>query len=140
MRSRYQGTRTLLLAITMLARMAMWSSIFAGGDRDRNPIGLIATIVLAPVAALVLQMAVSRGREYEADRTGAGLVGSGEPLALALAKLDAYATRVPSQVAPEQAQAYIVNPLRGRRDVSFRNMFSTHPPVEERIRRLRDEV
>ncbi|MET1050279.1 MAG: M48 family metalloprotease [Acidimicrobiales bacterium] len=127
------------LAITFVARMAMWASIFGGGDRDRNVFGELALILLAPLAAMLLQMALSRSREFEADRTGAELIGTGEPLASALQKLDAYAQRIPADIRPEQAAAYIVNPLRGRR-VSFANAFASHPPMEERIARLRQRV
>ena len=127
------------LAITFVARMAMWASIFGGGDRDRNVFGELALIILAPLAAMLLQMALSRSREFEADRTGAELIGTGEPLASALQKLDAYAQRIPADIRPEQAAAYIVNPLRGRR-VSFANAFASHPPMEERIARLRQPV
>ncbi|MET0737290.1 MAG: zinc metalloprotease HtpX [Acidimicrobiales bacterium] len=127
------------LAITFVARMAMWASIFGGGDRDRNVFGELALIILAPVAALLLQTALSRSREFEADHTGAELIGTGEPLASALQKLDVYAQRIPADIRPEQAAAYIVNPLRGRR-VSFANAFASHPPMEERIARLRRPV
>ena len=127
------------LGITFLARMVMWASIFGGGDRDRNVFGELALIILAPIAAMLLQMALSRSREYEADRSGAELLGTGEPLAAALAKLDAYSKRIPADVRPEQAAAYIVNPLNGRQ-MSFRNLWSTHPPMDERIRRLRQPV
>ena len=127
------------LAITFVARMAMWASIFGGGDRDRNVFGELALIILAPLAALLLQTALSRSREFEADRTGAELIGTGAPLASALQKLDAYAQRIPADIRPEQAAAYIVNPLRGRR-VSFANAFASHPPMEERIARLRQPV
>lgn len=127
------------LAITFVARMAMWASIFGGGDRDRNVFGELALIILAPLAALLLQTALSRSREFEADRTGAELIGTGAPLASALQKLDAYAQRIPADIRPEQAAAYIVNPLRGRR-VSFANAFASHPPMEERIARLRRPV
>jgi heat shock protein HtpX len=124
--------------ITFMAQMAMWSAIFGGGDRDRdnNPIGALALIVLAPMAAGVLQMALSRNREYEADRRGALLLGTGEPLARALEKLDRGVRAVPSAVNPAQAGAYIANPLAGGR-AQFANLFTTHPPMEERIRRLR---
>jgi heat shock protein HtpX len=127
------------LAITFMARMAMWASIFGGGDRDRNVFGELALIILAPLAAMLLQMALSRSREFEADRSGADLIGTGEPLASALQKLDVYAQRIPADIRPEQAAAYIVNPLRGRR-VSFANAFASHPPMEERIARLRQPV
>jgi heat shock protein HtpX len=119
--------------------MVMWASIFGGGDRDRNVFGELALIILAPVAAMMLQMALSRSREFEADRTGAQLIGTGEPLAAALAKLDVYSKRIPADVRPEQAAAYIVNPLNGRK-VSFASWFSSHPPMDERIRRLREPV
>jgi heat shock protein HtpX len=82
-------------------------------------------------------MALSRSREFEADRSGAELIGTGEPLAQALQKLETYAARVPMDIAPAQAQAYIVNPLTGR-EVSFANLFRTHPTTEARIERLRE--
>ena len=125
--------------ITFAARMAMWGALFGGGgagDRDESPLAFLATIILAPVAAMFLQMALSRSREFQADASGAELIGDGEPLARALEKLDFYARRVPSQVNPAQAQAYIVNPLAGRK-VAFGNLFTTHPPAAERINRLR---
>lgn len=125
------------LGITFVARMVMWASIFGGGDRDRNVFGELALVLLAPIAAALLQMALSRSREYEADRTGARLIGSGEPLAAALQKLDYYSSRIPADVQPEQAAAYIANPLKGRK-VAFANAFSSHPPMEDRIRRLRE--
>jgi heat shock protein HtpX len=124
------------LGITFVARMAMWASIFGGGGRDRNVFGELALILLAPIAAALLQMALSRSREYEADRTGARLIGTGEPLASALEKLDAYAKRIPADVRPEQAAAYIVNPLSGRK-MSFGNLWTTHPPMDRRVARLR---
>ena len=126
------------MGITFLARMAMWGAIFGGGDRDRdnNVVGALALAVLAPLAAGMLQMALSRSREYEADRRGALLLGSGEPLARALEKLDRGTRAIPSTVNPAQAGAYIANPLAGSK-ASFANLFTTHPPMEERIRRLR---
>lgn len=125
------------LGITFVARMAMWASIFGGGDRDRNVLGELALIILAPIAAMLLQMALSRSREYEADRSGARLIGDGEPLARALEKLEAYSKRIPADVRPEQAAAYIVNPLNGRK-VQFANFWTTHPPMEQRVARLRN--
>lgn len=130
------------MGITFIARMAMWGAMLGGGgggDRDRgggNIFGLLAVSLLAPMAAGILQMALSRSRELEADRTGAALVGDGEPLARALLKLEHGARRIPMDVAPEQAQAYIVNPLTGR-NVQFANLFRSHPPTEERVARLR---
>jgi heat shock protein HtpX len=116
--------------------MLMFAAIFGGGDRDRNPIGEIAFIVLAPLAAGLLQMAISRSREYQADRSAARLIEDGEPLARALERLDRASRVVPSIADPQQAQAYIVNPLVGRQ-MHFKKLFTTHPPMEERVRRLR---
>ena len=128
------------MGITFVARMAMWGAMFGGGggDRDRggNVFGLLAMVILAPIAAAMLQMALSRSREFEADRTGAHLVGTGEPLARALEKMQLAAKKIPMNVNPAQATAYIVNPLSGRQ-VNFAKLFSTHPPTEERIARLR---
>jgi heat shock protein HtpX len=127
------------MAITFAARMAMWSTMFSGGrdrDRDSNPLVLLATALLAPIAAMVIQMAISRSREYSADAGAAKLIGDGEPLAQALLRLEAYSTRIPAAVNPSQASNYIVNPLAGRK-VAFANLFSTHPPVQERVARLR---
>lgn len=131
------------MAITFAARMAMWGAVFAGGrgDRDRNPIGELAFALLAPLAAMLIQMAISRSREFQADASAAKLLGTGEPLARALERLDAFAGRIPAAVDPNQASAYIVNPLkaqmRGGGGGGLGRLFSTHPPVEERIRRLR---
>lgn len=125
--------------ISFVANMAMWGAMFGGGrddDEGGNPIALLATALLAPIAASLLQMALSRSREFEADRSGAELIGEGESLARALEKLEAYAHRVPMDIAPAQAQAYIVNPLTGR-EMSFANLFRTHPTTAERVARLR---
>jgi heat shock protein HtpX len=125
--------------ISFIANMAMWGAMFGGGgDDDDGPgaFGLLATAILAPIAAGLLQMALSRSREFEADRSGAELIGTGEPLAGALEKLEAYAGRIPMNIPPAQAQAFIVNPLTGRK-VSFANLFRTHPTTEERVARLR---
>jgi len=128
------------MMITFVARMAMWGAIFGGGrsdDRDGgNVIGLIAMMILAPIAAAILQMALSRSREYEADRSGAQLIGDGEPLAQALQKIEAYANQVPMNIDPAHATAYIINPLTGRK-AQFSNLFRSHPPTEDRIARLR---
>ncbi len=129
----------LAMAITLVARLAMWGAMFGGGGGDRdngNVVGALLLAILAPLAAAVIQMAISRSREYEADRSAAELIGTGEPLAQALEKIEAYARRVPMQVTPAQATAYIVNPLTGRR-VQFANLFSTHPSTADRIARLR---
>lgn len=124
--------------IAFVARIAMWGAIFGGGrsdDERSNPIALLATVVLAPMAAGLLQMALSRSREFEADRSGAELLGTGLPLASALQRLEATVKQVPMEVAPAQAQAFIVNPLTGRK-VAFANLFRTHPTTEERVARL----
>src|SRR5688572_3403250 len=118
--------------ISFIANMAMWGAMFGGhrdDDEGGSPIAVLATALLAPIAAGLLQMALSRSREFEADRTGAELTGDGEPLARALEKLEAYAQRVPMDIRPAQAQAFIVNPLTGRK-VSFANLFRTHPTTE----------
>ena len=126
------------MGITFVARMAMWGAMFGGGgdDDNPNPLAMLAFALLAPIAAMVIQMALSRSREYEADRTGARLIGDGEPLARALAKLEQGAKAIPMAVDPAQASKYIVNPLTGRK-VQFANLFTTHPPLEDRIARLR---
>lgn len=131
---------TIATTISYAANMAMWSSLFGGrsDDDDSNPIVLIAFAILAPIAAGLIQMAISRRREFEADRTAARMIGDGEPLARALEKLHGYSERVPSHVAPAQASHYIINPLANRK-VSFSKLFATHPQAEERIRILRSD-
>src|SRR3954468_3615155 len=126
------------LGIAFVARMAMWGAIFGGGDdRDGgNAFGVIAMAILAPLAAGMMQMALSRSREFQADASGAHLLHDGEPLARALEKIDAYVKQRPMDINPAQAQAYIVNPLSGRK-VEFANLWSSHPPTAERVRRLR---
>ncbi|HWC15327.1 MAG TPA: zinc metalloprotease HtpX [Actinomycetota bacterium] len=130
----------IAMGITFIARMAMWGAMFGGGGRDdeggNNIFGLLAMMILAPLAAMLLQMALSRSREFEADRTGAHMIGNGEALARALEKMEIAAKRVPMDVNPAQATMYIVNPLAGRK-VNFAKLFSTHPPTDERIARLR---
>ena len=130
----------IAMALTVVARLALWGSLLGGGrGRRGNPIGLLAMTLLAPLAAMVVQLAISRSRELEADRSGADLLGTGEPLARALAKIEAAARAVPMHVDPAHATAYIVNPLTGRR-VPFANLFATHPPTAERIARLHAET
>jgi heat shock protein HtpX len=129
-------------AISFMAQMAMFSSMFGGRDRrNSNPLAMLAVALLAPIAASIIQMAVSRSREYEADRGAAELLGTGEPLARALQRIEAIATQRPMAIAPAQAQAYIHNPLAEARSsrgggTNMAKLFSTHPPTDERIRRL----
>ena len=130
-------------AIMYVATMLRFAAIFGGGRDDRdggNPIALLAMALLAPLAAGLLQMALSRSREYEADRSGARLIGDGEPLARALLKIDHYAKQVPMKVDPAMATAYIINPLAGKpgkQTSNFSNLFRSHPPTDDRIARLR---
>jgi heat shock protein HtpX len=129
---------TLAGAITMLARWGAWGAMFSGyggGDRDRRGGGLGALLMLflAPLAALLIQLWVSRTREYEADASGAGYTHNPYALARALQKLDASSKRVPLVASPSTAHLFIVQPLVG---ASFANLFSTHPPIYKRIERL----
>lgn len=124
----------IAMGITFAARMMMWAGMFGGGrDRNDNVLGTIAMAILAPIAASFLQMALSRNREYAADASGARLLGTGEPLARALEKLDRGTRTVAPEVDPMHASAYIANPFAG----SAKKLMSTHPPMEDRIRRLR---
>ena len=126
-------------AISFMAQMTIYSSMF-GGRRDRhgNPLIMLAAAILAPIAASLIQMAVSRSREFEADRGAAELLGTGAPLASALRRIDAIAEQRPMAVQPAQASMYIHNPLAEARssNAGMARMFSTHPSTEERISRL----
>jgi heat shock protein HtpX len=130
---------TIAGAITMLASMARWAAIFGGfGGRDDregggSALSLLFMAILAPIAAVVIQMAVSRSREYAADATGARFAGHPEGLARALDKLGRASKRIPMEANPATSHMFIVAPLSGR---AFLSLFSTHPPIEERIRRL----
>src|SRR6202167_1953658 len=125
---------TIAGAITMLASMGRFAMIFGGG-RDRRGGGLSALfmLIVAPIAASLIQLAVSRSREYQADATGAHFTGNPYALASALQKLDAYSRRVPMQASPSTAHLFIIQPLLG---MNFGSLFSTHPPVAKRIERL----
>ncbi len=131
---------TLAGAIVMLANMAQWTAMFGGGGHDDdeggggNILGLIVMAMLAPIAATLIQMAISRSREFLADEGGARISGKPYSLAGALEKLSQASRALPMQANPSTAHMFIVNPLTGR---SLMNLFSTHPPIEERIARLR---
>jgi heat shock protein HtpX len=131
---------TLAGVVMMLANMARWAAFFGVGRSERDEeggggvVGLIVIAVLAPIAALLIQMAISRSREFLADATGAKVSGNPQSLASALEKLAGASQIVPMEARPETAHMFIVNPLSGG---SFMSFFSTHPPIEERVRRLR---
>lgn len=124
-------------AISYLASMAQWAMLFGGArgeeEEGSNPLVMLVTMIVAPLAATLIQMAISRSREYIADATGAEICGHPKALASALNKLANYNAQRPMNVNPASAQMYIVNPLSGG---SIASLFSTHPPMEERIRRL----
>jgi heat shock protein HtpX len=131
---------TIAGAITMLASMGRFAMIFGGyggGNRDRRGGGgglaALLMLIVAPIAASLIQLAVSRSREFQADATGAHFTGNPYALASALQKLDAYSRRVPMQASPSTAHLFIIQPLLG---VNFGNLFSTHPPIAKRIERL----
>lgn len=128
---------TLAGAITIVARMAYYASFFAGGsrdDRDRgSPLGALIMLIVAPIAAALIQLAVSRSREYAADDAGAHFTGNPYALARALQKLDAYSKRMPMVASPSTAHLFIVQPMIG---MDFASLFSTHPPIAKRIARL----
>jgi len=133
-------TAALASAIMMLAYMARWAAIFGGfggrdsRDRSGGIIGLLAISILAPLAAMIIQLAISRSREYGADKRGAQLAGSGIGLADALRKLHESSRYYRMNTSPQTAHLFIVNPLKGD---FIANLFSTHPPVEKRIERLK---
>jgi heat shock protein HtpX len=129
---------TIAGAITYFAEIARWGMIFGGYERDREGrggggFGALIMLILAPIAAMLIQLAVSRSREYQADETGAHFTGNPYALASALAKLDAYSKRVPLQATPSTAHLFIVQPFLG---MSLGSLFSTHPPIAKRIERL----
>jgi heat shock protein HtpX len=125
-------------AISYLATMAQWAMIFGGGRSDDEEgggslIGSLAMMIIAPMAAMLIQMAISRSREYLADATGAEICGNPQGLASALKRLEECNRQLPMQVNPATAQMYIVNPLNGQ---TISKLFSTHPPIQERVKRL----
>ena len=130
---------TMAGAIMIIANMARWTAFLGGGSDDEaggglGGIGMLLMSILAPIAAMLIQMAISRSREYQADASGASFVGHPHGLANALEKLGAYSRRLPMKVNPTTAHMFIVNPLSAR---NLGSLFSTHPPLEERIARLR---
>ncbi len=130
---------TIAAAISMLSQMAMFASIFGGRSNDNegnNPYGMILMIIVGPIAAGIIQMAISRSREFAADRGGAALTGDPLSLASALMKLGQFNKRIPMQANEATAHMFIVSPLVGGK--SLRNLFSTHPPIEERVKRLQE--
>ncbi len=129
---------TIAGAITMLASIARWGALFGGfggDDDDGGGMGAIVMMILAPMAAMLIQMAISRSREYQADASGAKICGAPLNLANALQKLDARAKQTPMDANPATAHMFIVNPLSGRSMMKF---FSTHPPMPERVKRLQE--
>jgi heat shock protein HtpX len=129
---------TMAGAISMLANMAQWAMIFGGGrsssdEEGGNPLGALLMMIFAPIAAMLIQMAISRSREYLADEGGAQIAGNPLSLANALRKIHQKAQQIPMEASPATAHMFIVSPLSGR---GLMNMFSTHPPMEERIARL----
>jgi heat shock protein HtpX len=130
---------TMAGAIAMLGRALMWGAILGGGNRSGeggNPFGALIMMIVAPMAAMIIQFAISRQHEFQADRTAAELTGRPEGLANALRKLDAYAHKIPMEVNPAAAQLAIVNPLSGRKGMGMLRLFSTHPPTEARVAKL----
>ncbi len=129
---------TLAGAITFIGRMVFWGEMFGfgggGGDREGGALSALAMMILAPLAAILIQLAISRSREYQADATGAKITGNPQGLARALKKIDEWSKRVPMRVSPTTAHLYICAPLTGRE--MFSNLFSTHPPIKKRIERL----
>jgi len=131
---------TIAGAIMMLADWAQWTLIFGGGDDEDNPLGIVGVIlamIIAPIAAMLVQMAISRSREYLADQKGASLSGNPLALASALRKISAGVQKTPMKANAATAHMFIMNPLKGK---NLANLFSTHPPVEERIKRLENMV
>jgi heat shock protein HtpX len=125
---------TIAGAISYLAHIAQWAMIFGGrDDDDRNPFVAIIMMIVAPIAAMLIQMAISRSREYAADAGGARIAGNPRHLSRALSKLGSASQQIPMQAEPATAHMFIVNPLSGK---SMARLFSTHPPMEERIARL----
>ncbi len=130
---------TMAGAIALLATVARWGAILGGGrDGDRNPFALIVMSIVAPLAAIIVQMAISRANEFQADRTGAQIAGTPDGLAGALRRLDGYSRKIPMEVNPAAAQLAIVNPLAAAGRGGLTRLFRTHPSTQERVARLRE--
>lgn len=134
---------TLAGVVIMLASLAKWAAIFGGFRRDNDEgggiIGLLALMIVGPIAAMLIQMAISRSREFLADAEGAKIAGNPLGLASALQKLENASARIPMNAGQTTAHLFIVNPLRGKKKGAFmRKIFSTHPPVEERVQKLQN--
>jgi heat shock protein HtpX len=130
---------TMAGAIAMLASVARWGLIFGmggRGDRGQNPLGLLIMAIVAPLAAMIVHMAISRQNEFQADATAARLTRDPSGLASALQSIEAYAQKIPMAVNPAAAQLAIINPLRGPHAPALAGLFRTHPPTEERVARL----
>ena len=130
---------TIAGAITLIARLVFWGEMFGfggggGNEGEGGALSALAMMIVAPFAAILIQLAISRSREYEADATGARITGNPQGLARALKKIDEWSKRVPMQVSPSMAHMFICQPLTGRE--MFSNLFSTHPPMKKRIERL----
>jgi heat shock protein HtpX len=131
---------TMAGAIAMIGNVVKWGAILGGGRSDGqggHPFAALAMAIIAPIAAMIIQFAISRQNEFQADRTGAEICGKPMALAGALQRLEAYAQRIPMDVNPAAAQLAIVNPLGGRRGMGMMGLFSTHPPTEQRVEKLR---
>jgi heat shock protein HtpX len=132
---------TMAGAIAMLASIARWGLILGGfggrDDRGDNPFALLIMAIVAPVAAAIIHMAISRQNEYQADATAARITGDPQGLAGALQRIESHARRIPLPVNPAAAQLAIINPLSGGRGGGIMGLFRTHPPTEERVARLR---
>ncbi len=127
-------------AIGLFASIVRWGFILGTGrdDEGGNPLALLAMAIVAPIAAMIVQMAISRQNEFQADATAARMVGDHTGLASALRRIEAAAQRVPMQVNPAGAHMAIINPFSGGARVPFAKLFSTHPPTEERVRKLEE--
>ena len=132
---------TMAGAVAMLASIARWGLIFGMGGRDdrgQNPLGLLVMAIVAPLAAMIVQLAISRQNEFQADATAARMTRDPRGLAAALQRIEGYAAQIPMAVNPAAAQLAIINPLRGPRAPALSGLFRTHPPTEERVARLNE--